>query len=491
MMKRLLFVCIAAFVVVGTASAQLPNGSVAPNFTATDIDGNEHTLYDYLADGKTVVLDLSATWCGPCWSYHTGEYNGFEGEGALHHLWAENGPDGTDEVVIIMLEADDSTNSDDLIGTGSNTLGDWTEGVEYPIIDDAQFIFNLYDCGYYPTIFTICPNAILTESGQSTYEDHYAIVSDPSCELYANDATVTNYLGASAGCGDVDIIVEIVNLGTETVTDLNITVTGVMPELDYDWTGSLAQLESEEVNVGMATPVSGETVVITITTADDNDTNNSMMPDIGGATESSTHIHFSMLTDTYPSDYTVHILDLDGNEVTMAGPWAEYDVMMDPIEVEADMWVPGTGCYVVELRDQYGDGLYAGAWAQAWGVDANGDPMEIIYEAIAEVSFTEQSAAAEVTEVVSVEELDFVENLIVFPNPATDVVNVQFTATQSEQFNLTLYNLVGEKVMAESWGTLPIGQQTYQLNTSAIATGMYMLELGSASGSTTVSVQVR
>jgi len=42
----------------------LPEGSLAPNFSFKTVDGKEVKLSDY--KGKTVILDVWATWCVPC-----------------------------------------------------------------------------------------------------------------------------------------------------------------------------------------------------------------------------------------------------------------------------------------------------------------------------------------------------------------------------------------------------------------------------------------
>ncbi len=150
-MKRFFLLTLLCFFGWTQAHAQIPNGSVAPDFTGTDLDGTTHNLYDLLEAGKTVFIDFSATWCGPCWNYHNTH--------ALETIWETYGPDGTDEAYVFFIESDDATNTACLYGPSGcvgGTQGNWVAGTPYPIIDDAG-IANQYQIGYYPTIFCICP----------------------------------------------------------------------------------------------------------------------------------------------------------------------------------------------------------------------------------------------------------------------------------------------------------------------------------------------
>lgn len=235
---RLLFAALLALTT--TAGAQIAPGAIAPNIVATDINGNNWNLYDLLDQGKTVFLDVFATWCGPCWSYHN--------SGALDDFYNQYGPNGTGEIMAFMIEGDGSTTLADLQGTGGNTVGNWINGTPMPIIDNSG-IASDYQIRYFPTIFMICPDRIVREVGQLSTVDLENVRTECSVAIAANDAGITNsmmYLnGTPAGCGNLNINYRLCNYGTDPLTSATITLLdGSTPVATYNWTGNLATYAS-------------------------------------------------------------------------------------------------------------------------------------------------------------------------------------------------------------------------------------------------------
>ena len=70
MKKALLF----SLALCGGASvyAQLPDGTIAADFTVIPLNNGQvpFHLYSELNAGRPVIMDVSATWCNPCWNYH-------------------------------------------------------------------------------------------------------------------------------------------------------------------------------------------------------------------------------------------------------------------------------------------------------------------------------------------------------------------------------------------------------------------------------------
>lgn len=128
-------------------------GQTAPDFTVEDIDGNEISLYaDILDLGIIAIVDVSATWCGPCWTLHESH--------VLQQLHEAYGPNGTNQLRVIYYEGDADTTIEDVQGTGGSTWGDWTAGTTYPIINESplQLDMGLWAPLGFPTVNVIDPS---------------------------------------------------------------------------------------------------------------------------------------------------------------------------------------------------------------------------------------------------------------------------------------------------------------------------------------------
>jgi hypothetical protein len=90
-----------------------------------------------------------------------------------------------------------------------------------------------------------------------------------------------------------------------------------------------------------------------------------------------------------------------------------------------------------------------------------------------------------VVSIVSVEELETISNVVVFPNPATDHLTVRLNSTKGGAMNVNLIDAVGKMVQANQV-TVSTGTQNIELNLNGIAPGIYELQMvkdGKASSS--------
>ena len=203
-MKKQLLLLLFAIMGWTSAYAQIPDGSIAPNFGATDLNGANYSLYSLLDSGYTVFLDISATWCGPCWGYHN--------SGALEQLYNDYGPGGTNEVRVFFIEGDAATNQACLSGPAGcvgGTQGNWVSGTPYPIIHlQGPSIANSYQISYFPTIFCICPiDRKVYEAGQQSASGLYnfGIANCAPAPLIVPAANITPVKCFDTNTGAIDI----------------------------------------------------------------------------------------------------------------------------------------------------------------------------------------------------------------------------------------------------------------------------------------------
>ena len=484
-MKKLLRSLAFAALVSGTAFAQLPAGSTAPDFTITDIDGNEHNLYSILDEGKPVLLDLFATWCGPCWSFaETGVFEEFD---ALY------GAAGDNSAFTIAVEADASTPASELSGGGSS-VGDWTSMIDYPMADDASgSIADAYALAYYPTIYLICPDRTVTEIGQGP-EGAYWTVETLAEEVFVNtcpqpvegsNAMMQSYNAELISCGGAKIepIVTILNMGTEDMTacTINTIVDGSVIS-SYDWTGSLATFGSAQVTLAELPANTTDVSFAVVMTGDLNPSDDNMDVSIVLATESHAYIHVEVNADFYPVETTWNIKDASGT-VVMSGSYEggtadDWNGGGPDADMTHDHYTSlDNGCYTFTAYDAFGDGQtgYSGSGAGTDGsiVVTDGAGTELFN--ISGGWGSEQSVAFEVNYGVGLEEA--LENTIsIFPNPASNNATVALNLSSSNEVVIEVINTLGQKVIVQSL-RMNAGENTVKLPVETLTNGLYYVNI--------------
>jgi len=176
-MKKYCFTLLATLLLSVQVNAQLNNyttGDTAPDFTVTDIHGQTHHLSDY--EGKWVVIDFYAYWCGPCLAIAQ----------QVNDFYTKYGCNGYD-IVMISVEYEGTNEQVELIEQSMGNVNSTPSisGLE----GGGAAVHNLYGVAAFPTLVLIGPDGTFKSTDIPLYQ---------SMIVALIEGTITNAGGSAA-----------------------------------------------------------------------------------------------------------------------------------------------------------------------------------------------------------------------------------------------------------------------------------------------------
>lgn len=317
----------------------------APNLIFTDMEGKTHNLYEYLDEGKSVLLDFFITDCIPCQ----------DGAKYMNEFWNHHGPQGSNQIETLSIEV--SPNSDQVV---SETASLWQMNNPVINLDDIPDSYLPFVYAY-PNYIMVCPNRSMSllsfgfayplsvlEWEQALNTCHYGY---DYADISLFDFEVTqceNYLLAN---------LEVANIGLKPVDSIYVDVF-------YDhtytetllWNYSLLPLKTTNETLQPIfyenNLMEGSKIHFEVRTKNDaNPFNNGK--NHNKLSTKNQNITIEIQTDYFPEEISWSLVDANGNIVTegYGSDYQPYELIQIQVELDTSL------CHSFIINDEFGDGI--------------------------------------------------------------------------------------------------------------------------------------
>jgi len=277
------------------------------------------------------------------------------------------------------------------------------------------------------------------------------IENSANFEVFALDGSAYSSI-PSITCGNFDVTPTIVvhNAGTNTLTSLiiNWDLDGGTSTV-INWTGSLAQNETENIVLSPITVTAGAHVFNVSSsnpngTTDQNTANNISATNFSLTNEfETTQVHLELLTDDFSDETTWEFRNSSGTVLYSGGP---YDgSSQDNTTFQESFDVALGECYTFEIFDAEDDGICCGFGVGNYSLKTDDDT--IIIDAVGNFG-TSEATELRVDNVLAVNDEFLERNISIFPNPTTGVIQIKNTSLVGE-LKYEIYNILGQTLKTD------------------------------------------
>ena len=308
------------------------------------------------------------------------------------------------------------------------------------------------------------------------------VLFDP---LFSTDADVTRVDNvAQSYCnGMVQPIITIRNNGSDQLTSLDVSysINGGTSNT-MSWTGSLGFLETDVVTLDEASFSVEEMNEIEVVlsnpngTDDDYAANNIKLLEVPKAFEATSPITLILKLDSHPEETTWEFTNNNGDVLYEGGPYSTPNQ-----NIVQQFQFDATDCYTFTMYDAGGDGLTGG------GSFAVGFGTSIIAQGN---TFGEKAFGQFNIMYTGITPNTLANDYSIFPNPASDNLNIKFNLVQQETVSYKLTDPSGRIVKENSLGVLSAGERNESLDVTDLSSGVYYVVVTIGSNQSTEKIVI-